>query len=115
MEKVPVVLRVVGETSAESNLLANTLIDELKANIRGIKLDRQKEDPDTLDPGTVIVALVGTQFALELAKTLHAWLLRNHNATLTFGTQGELAVTGVSADSIESIVKAKLGGAAAES
>jgi hypothetical protein len=39
--------------------------------------------------------------------------MRNHGATLTFGKEGELAITGISADNVEKIVKTKLGGASA--
>jgi glycerate-2-kinase len=113
VEKATVILKVDGGTSDEANLLVSTLIEELNTNVRGIKLDRQKEDPETLDAGTIIVSILGTQFALELAKTLHAWLMRNHSATLTFGKEGELEITGVSADNVEEIVKTKLGGASA--
>lgn len=108
MEKSTVILKVDGTTSDEANLMVNSLIEELNANIRGIKLDRKKENPETLDPGTIIVAILSTKFALELAKTLHAWLMRNHNAKLKLGKDGELEVTGISADNVEEIVRAKL-------
>jgi hypothetical protein len=61
VEKATVILKVHGESSDEANLLVNTLIDELNTNVRGIYLDRKKEDPETLDPGTIIVAILGTQ------------------------------------------------------
>lgn len=110
MENEAIVLQVHCENSRDENVLVNGLMDELNANVRGIRLDRRKEDPDTLDPGTVILAILGTKFALELARTLHSWLMRNQSATLTIGKDGEIHATGVSAANIEKVILEKLRG-----
>lgn len=101
LEQSTITFQVEGNTSRDANLLVNDLMRALNTNVRGIQLDRQKEDPTTLDPGTVIVAILGTKFALELAKTLHAWLMRNHAAKLKIG---EIELTGLSSDAVEAII-----------
>jgi hypothetical protein len=105
MELSTITLKVEGNTSRDANLFVNDLMNALNTNVRGIQLDRQKEDSTSLDPGTLIVAILGTKFAVELAKTLQAWLMRNHTATLTIG---EIKVTGLSSDSVEKILVKEL-------
>lgn len=100
MERSAITFQVEGDTSRNANIFVDDLMRVLNVNIRGIQLDRLKEDPTTLDPGTVIVAILGTKFALELAKTLHAWLMRNHAAKLKFG---DFEITGVSDTTVEAI------------
>ncbi|CAG4898207.1 hypothetical protein [Paraburkholderia saeva] len=100
MEQSTITFQVEGETSRDANLLVDDLMGILNRNVRNIQLNRLKEDPTTLDPGTVIVAVLGTKFALELAKTLHAWLMRNHTAKLKIG---DLEITGVSNATVETV------------
>jgi hypothetical protein len=105
MEKSSLLIKVDGPTSREANLLADSLTEQLIKSIRDIELDRQKEKKDTLDAGTLIVAVVGTQFAVELAKTLHAWLMRNHDASVSIGG---VKASGISSADVLSIVKMQL-------
>ncbi|RZF24018.1 hypothetical protein EVC45_41160 [Paraburkholderia sp. UYCP14C] len=110
MEKATLVLKVGGVTSDKENELTNSLIEDLNREVRGIDLDRKKEDSDSLDPGTIIIAVIGTKFAAELVKTLKEWLMRDHSATLKIGRQGEIEMKGVSPDNLAEIVKLKLSG-----
>jgi hypothetical protein len=100
MERSTITFQVDGNTSRDANLLADDLIRLLNMNVHGIQLDRLKEDSTTLDPGTLIVAALGTKFALEMAKTLHAWLMRNQTAKLKFGN---VEITGVSGATVEKV------------
>ncbi|KAB0639918.1 hypothetical protein [Burkholderia stagnalis] len=105
MDKSTLVISVKGATSREANLLCSNLEDQLNHNVRGIELSRRKDDGDSLDLGTTIVAIIGTQFAVEMAKTLHAWLLRNNSADVTVNG---FHVSGVSPEDVKDIIQMQL-------
>ena len=105
MEKSTLVISIKGATSREANLLCSSLEDQLQRNVHGIELSRQRDDHDALDLGATVIAIIGTQFAVELVKTLHAWLMRNNSAEVTIGG---LHVSGISPEDAKNIVLAQL-------
>jgi hypothetical protein len=78
-----------------ANLLAGSLNKALKESTRDIEVSRMREPgADTLDPGTIIIAILATKAAVEVAKGLRDWLSKNQNATITVKKGGDIIVTG---------------------
>jgi hypothetical protein len=104
METATLFLNVHAGSTAEATELAADLEASLNRHIRGIDTSLQKERDDTLDPGTLVVAILGTKFAVELAKTLHAWLMRNSSATISIGANGKLDIKNLTFEQVEKLV-----------
>jgi len=109
METKTLVMKVVAGNSAETQELTALLMQKLQTSIENIKVTREKADSQTLDFGATLIAVVATPFAIELAKTLHAWLMKNNTAKLTIGKDHEITAEGISREDLVAIVKAALG------
>lgn len=79
---------VNGSTLAEGNFLASDLQRMLSDVAEEIQVARQKKAPNTLDLGSIVVAVVASPLMLELAKSVGAWLIKHPAATVTI-TIGE--------------------------
>jgi hypothetical protein len=97
---------------------ANRLTTELEQWLKGrvdIQLSRVKDDSESQDAGTVLVAVLAApamvEFAkgpaLELAKGVADWL-RKRRATVTIGADGAVAAENVSANDVEKIILSTL-------
>lgn len=102
---------VSGTSSADANRLTTELQQWLKSRIEDIDLARIKEDNESQDAGTVLIATLAApavvEFAkgpaLELAKGVADWL-RKRRATVTIGADGSVTTENVKADDVERIV-----------
>jgi len=103
---------VVNATShAEANRLTAELESWLNSRVDGIKLVRKKENEETQDAGTVLLAVLSApaviEFAkgpaLELAKGVADWL-RKRRTTVTIGADGSVNAENVDADTAERII-----------
>ncbi|MBK3780007.1 hypothetical protein G3A43_07040 [Paraburkholderia aspalathi] len=109
METKTLVVKVVAGSSAETNEMTALLMQKLQSNIENIKVTREKADTQTLDFGATLIAVIATPFAIELAKTLHAWLMKNNTAKLIIGKDREITAEGISREDLVEIVKEALG------
>ena len=104
---------VIAPSAAEQNVLASDLQRMLRLSHEDIEVERQKTDATTLDLGTIIVAIVGAPFLVELSKGLAAWMLKHPSAALTLvrgegGERIELSAAGLTADQVAALVKEML-------
>lgn len=115
MEHTSLRIAVNAATTREANRLTTELEQWLKANIDDLELSRVKEDAESQDAGTVLVAVLAAPAVvelakgpvLELAKGIADWL-RKRRATVTIGADGSVATENVRADDVERIVLAVL-------
>jgi hypothetical protein len=110
MRQLVLGIRVNASSVAVGNRLTTELQSRLRA-IEGLSLHREKEDSESQDAGTVLVAVLAApavvalakEPAIELARGLADWL-RKRKATVTIYADGSLKAENVSADVVESIV-----------
>jgi hypothetical protein len=99
----------------EANRLTTELEQWLKGRVEDIQLSRVKDDSESQDAGTVLVAVLAApamvEFAkgpaLELAKGVADWL-RKRRATVSIGADGSVAAENVSANDVEKIILSTL-------
>jgi hypothetical protein len=104
-------IAVNAASTAEANRLTTELEQWLKGRIDDIELSRVKDDSESQDAGTVLVAVLAApamvEFAkgpmLELAKGVADWL-RKRRATVTIGADGSVTTENVRADDVERII-----------
>lgn len=111
MEYTSVRIAVNAATTGEANRLTTELEQWLKANVDDLELSRVKDDTESQDAGTILVAVLAApavvEFAkgpvLELAKGIADWL-RKRRATVTIGADGSVTTENVRADDVERII-----------
>jgi hypothetical protein len=115
MEPTALRIAVSAATTGEANRLTTELEQWLKSNVDDLTLSRVKDDTESQDAGTVLVAMLAApavvEFAkgpvLELAKGLADWL-RKRRATVSIGADGSVTTDNVRADDVERIIVATL-------
>jgi Effector Associated Constant Component 1 len=111
MEHTSLRISVNASTTGEANRLTTELEQWLKANVDDLELSRVKDDAESQDAGSVLVAVLAAPavvaFAqgpvLELAKGLADWL-RKRRATVTIGADGSVTTDNVRAEDVERII-----------
>jgi hypothetical protein len=104
-------IAVNAATTGEANRLTTELEQWLRGQVEDLQLSRVKENAETQDAGTILVAVLTApamvEFAkgpaLELAKGMADWL-RKRRATVTIGADGAVTAENVAADDVERIV-----------
>lgn len=71
------------EEKSQENKLARELIDKLQDISPNINLHQEKNSQDTLDLGSIIVAIIGTPFAIEAVRVIGAWLLKHPEGSIS--------------------------------
>jgi hypothetical protein len=108
VKRVTLVLQVESENRAETNLLAEFLQRQLQYAVEKVQITREKDNPNSLDTGTILIVVFGTHFAVELARTLYAWLMRNPSARVIIGSGGAVSAAGVSPGDVLKVVERAL-------
>jgi hypothetical protein len=108
VDQATIELTVSAGSTYDANSLSDELRVDLERDIEGISVSEKKVNSETLDVGTIIVAALGTQFALELARTLHAYLLRNSDAEVSIGPDGKVTGKNLSLEAIQELVRVAL-------
>jgi hypothetical protein len=104
-------IAVNAASTGEANRLTTELEQWLKGRVEDLELTRVKENAETQDAGSILIAVLAApatvEFAkgpaLELAKGLADWL-RKRRATVTIGADGAVTAENVAADDVERIV-----------
>ena len=92
---------------------ANDLQRMLQDAGEDIDVTRKKANSNTLDMGSIIVAVVASPLLLEAAKALGAWLMKNPSSGVTI-TNGEgsgrveISATGLTSAQVEALVREAL-------
>ena len=115
MEHKSLRIAVNAGTTGEANRLTTELEQWLRANVDDLSLSRVKDDAESQDAGTVLVAVLAAPAVvelakgpvLELAKGLADWL-RKRRATVTIGADGSVTTENVKADDVERIIVSTL-------
>ena len=105
MSDISVTFLVDGETGAKANKFTDSLQQSL-ANISedGI-VSRIKEDQTTLDFGTTLAVVIGSQFAVQLAKALQAWLTKHPTAQVTVKKDGTVIARNIYPKDVPEVVR----------
>lgn len=69
-------LTVICEEKSQENKLTRELMDKMIDISPEISLHQEKKSQDTLDLGSIIVAVIGTPFAIEVVRVIGAWMLK---------------------------------------
>lgn len=104
-------IAVNAANTGEANRLTTELEQWLKGRVEDVQLSRVKEDAESQDAGTVLVAVLAAPAVvelakgpvLELAKGVADWL-RKRRATVTIGADGSVTTENVSANDVERII-----------
>jgi hypothetical protein len=75
-----------GDSLADANQYAEELRNALLDASPDIIVQRRREDPRTLDPGSTLVLLLGTPAVVTVAKAIGDWLKLRVSASLTIET-----------------------------
>lgn len=94
-------IRFEGLTSAEANLAAAELLEELQEAGTGIDVSRRKERADTQDFGATLVVILGTEAAIILAKAVRSYVARRGNRVVIETPEGKVVATGAPAENID--------------
>jgi len=70
-------------TDKEANKHAEELEKALTRTHPNVQLERERERPDTLDLGTVLALVLGTEAIVAVAKGIHAYLTKYHDVSIT--------------------------------
>lgn len=111
MEYTSLRIAVNASTTGEANRLTTELEQWLKANVDDLELSRIKDDAESQDAGTALIAVLAApavvEFAkgplLELAKGVADWL-RKRRATVSIGADGSVTTENVPAEDVERII-----------
>ena len=91
-------------TEAEANILAQSLQQFLEFT-ESQSCQLVKEDPDTMDQGTLLMLVLQTGAVLSIARGISVWLRKNQDKKITIKTQdGEIDASGLSSDDIKGIL-----------
>ena len=109
-EETAIHLQLEGAADEVDRLAAN-LRDELAAELAragtDASVERVKTERGTLDMGATIGIVLGSKAAIELAKALHAWLVRHNQASVTLKLpNGEVVAKGLESHDVPAIVAA---------
>ena len=111
METSSIRFAVNAGSTREANRLTTELEQWLKESVDDVALSRVKEDAESQDAGTILVAVLAAPAVvelakgpvLELAKGIADWL-RKRRATITIGADGSVTTENVSPDDVEKII-----------
>ncbi|MBC8639391.1 hypothetical protein IAG25_21415 [Caballeronia sp. EK] len=105
-ERTTFEFEVLNDDSMEANNLATSLQEALNESSSGVDVSRTRPPGSTsLDPGTVLVAVIATKAAFELAKGVREWLSKHQQATISIERKGEkIKVTGASSSQLAELV-----------
>lgn len=116
-------IHLLGKTPAESNELTGDLKQELDRRVSNLRLIRQKENLESQDAGTILIAILAAPAMVELvkgplnelAKGLADWMRRRNVSSLTFDKEGGFRIENVGRDDLLVALKKLLGPNGSES
>jgi hypothetical protein len=76
------VIEFVGATPAEAELLAENLRGKLLAADSTIRVERTRSDPQTMNAGAILTAVLGATATANVAKAISDWLFQHDRITL---------------------------------
>lgn len=92
-------------SAAEAGRRAAELESFLRTSVPGIRIERLRENRESMDAGTILAVVLGSAAVVELAKGLTIWLSKRQGTELTFKDKnGEVKAAHVtSADAVKII------------
>lgn len=83
------VIEFAGTTPAEAGRLAEDLRAKLIAADSSICIELKRSDPNAMDGGGMLSAVLGAAATANVAKTISNWLFQNDRITLTIKIDGK--------------------------
>jgi hypothetical protein len=93
-----VILSFEGVSTADGNVYAHSLAEDLKDIDRDIQVNVQKDQSETQDFGATIVLIAGTAAATHIANGISRWIAR-HSGTKVLLKKGSTQLLIENADS----------------
>jgi hypothetical protein len=103
MKRTTLALAVEDVTDDQKDVLTSDLQDFLAQRVREASTKRVKRNPETLDAGATLIAVLAAPFVVELAKALRDWIAKRQ-VKVSISSKGATSVTG-SPNSVERIVR----------
>lgn len=77
-----------GTSSAEANRYAAGLASAIRDADQDVKVEQQRDQPDTQDCGATLVIILGTASVTAIARGVEAWLARHSGAKIQIDADG---------------------------
>lgn len=111
MQEARVLISVAGASKAEQDRLSSELQQSLQTSVGSFTFARLKEDPESQDAGSILVAVLAAPAvvalakapAAELAKGIADWL-RKRRVNVTIGADGGVKMENVPPDQLENAI-----------
>ncbi len=95
-----------GEDSADANILAQRLKEDLAEALPDAVIERKKPSQDTMDFGATLVLVLGTPVAVVAAKAITEFLRRNSGVKLVLSSDGSIIAEHLDSKDAARIVEA---------
>ena len=89
----PFVITFPNTSTAEANRYAADLASTLRELDSQLKVDQQRERPDTQDCGATLAIILGTASVTAIAKGISAWLARHSGAKIQINADGSVVAS----------------------
>jgi hypothetical protein len=86
----PFIIMFTGVSTAEANRYASDMAAALREIDRELRVERQRDRPDTQDFGATLAIILGTTSVTALAKGVTAWLARHSGAKIQINADGSV-------------------------
>jgi hypothetical protein len=103
MKRMKLALAVEGVTDDRKDALTSDLQDFLAQRVREASTRRVKRNPETLDAGATLIAVLAAPAIVELVKALRDWMAKRQ-VKVSISSKGVTSVTG-SPNSVDRIVR----------
>ncbi len=90
MDESPFIIRFPGASTAEANRYAADLATTLRDVDQDLKVEQQRDRPDTQDFGATLAIILGTASVSAVAKGVAAWLARHAGAKIQINADGSV-------------------------
>jgi hypothetical protein len=90
VDESPFIIRFPGASTAEANRYAADLATTLRDVDQDLKVEQQRDRPDTQDFGATLAIILGTASVSAVAKGVAAWLARHAGAKIQINADGSV-------------------------
>ena len=105
MGESPFIITFPGVSTAEANRYAASLAATLREVDQELKVEQQRDRPDTQDFGATLAIILGTASVTALAKGVAAWMAHNR-AKIQINADGTVIASGLDSPDAARIAEA---------
>lgn len=93
MSDTPFTLSFPGASSAEANRFASDLAAAIRDADRDVRVEQQRDRPDTQDLGVLLQVVLGSGSAVAIARGISFWLARHAGARIQIDKDGTVVAS----------------------